>query len=624
MIFSLVLVLDNPPAKATSFIQKFGTNGTANGEFLFPWKVATDSSDRIIVTDAGNNRVQVFDSTGLHLITFGTVGTSDGEFTNPTGVTVDSTDRIIVSDTGNSRIQIFNSAGLHLLSFGVNGTAAGELFIPLGVAVDSLDRIIVADTGNNRTQIFDSVGNHLLSFGSSGTGDGQFNFPTDVTVDSSDRIIVTDTDSAHIRIFDNLGAEIQSFGNWGNFTSPGVFNAPAGVSVDIFDNIFVADSYHNATQIFNSTGGYLHSFGLNGTSNREFNAPMGLAVDSSNRIIIADTFNNRIQIFSSYSPHCIIPESGDWSITQSCTLENSSTVNGNVMVQNGAVLTIPNGLVLEIDFSNFSLRIFSGGGVLIQSGGAINSGISPPPFNLSYEKNLGKKSSLTLEDLVKTHDEDGDGNIDDDDGDGVPNQVDNCPGFKSGNNHDADGDGLGNPCDSDLDGDGHLNWIDNCPTVHNPNQSPDAECQYTRNYPYWKPYNDLIAGSLLSAQINGECLIATASFGSPMAKEVQMLREIRDNQLLLTKSGAAFMGGFNTVYYSFAPTIAQWENEIPAFKEIVKITITPLISSLSLLNHVSMDSEIEVLTYGISLILLNIGMYFVMPIAVFWQVKKRI
>jgi len=120
------------------------------------------------------------------------------------------------------------------------------------------------------------------------------------------------------------------------------------------------------------------------------------------------------------------------------------------------------------------------------------------------------------------------------------------------------------------------------------------------------------------------CVIATASYGSPMAKEVQMLREIRDNQLLQTQSGSAFMSGFNTVYYSFAPTIAQWEQENPAFKQVVKTTITPLITSLSLLNHVSMDSEAEVLGYGISLILLNIGMYFVAPATVVWQVKKRI
>ncbi len=49
------------------------------------------------------------------------------------------------------------------------------------------------------------------------------------------------------------------------------------------------------------------------------------------------------------------------------------------------------------------------------------------------------------------------------------------------------------------------------------------------------------------------------------------------------------------------------------FREAVKITITPLLTSLSILNYVDMDSEEKVLGYGISLILLNAGMYFVAP-----------
>ena len=43
----------------------------------------------------------------------------------------------------------------------------------------------------------------------------------------------------------------------------------------------------------------------------------------------------------------------------------------------------------------------------------------------------------------------------------------------------------------------------------------------------------------------GGCLIATATYGSEMATEVQQLRELRDNQLLNTESGTAFMGTFN-------------------------------------------------------------------------------
>lgn len=122
------------------------------------------------------------------------------------------------------------------------------------------------------------------------------------------------------------------------------------------------------------------------------------------------------------------------------------------------------------------------------------------------------------------------------------------------------------------------------------------------------------------------CLIATATYGTELAPQVQQLRELRDGKLLQTESGTSFMNSFNLFYYSFSPTIADWERESPVFKEIVKITLTPLISSLSILNHVDMDSEISVFSYGTSLILLNVGMYVGIPVfGIFkiYQFKKN-
>ena len=112
---------------------------------------------------------------------------------------------------------------------------------------------------------------------------------------------------------------------------------------------------------------------------------------------------------------------------------------------------------------------------------------------------------------------------------------------------------------------------------------------------------------------NGGCLIATAAYGSELAPQVQQLRELRDNTILQTESGNSFMTSFNEFYYSFSPTIADLERENPIFKEGVKITLTPMLTSLSILNHVDIDSEEEMLGYGISLILLNIGMYAGIP-----------
>ena len=121
----------------------------------------------------------------------------------------------------------------------------------------------------------------------------------------------------------------------------------------------------------------------------------------------------------------------------------------------------------------------------------------------------------------------------------------------------------------------------------------------------------------------GGCLIATAAFGSELAPQVQFLREIRDNTVLSTQSGASFMTAFNAFYYSFSPTVADWERENPVFKEMVKVTITPLLSSLSLLQYVDINSDAEMLGYGIGIILLNIGMYFVAPAVVIYKLKNR-
>ena len=127
--------------------------------------------------------------------------------------------------------------------------------------------------------------------------------------------------------------------------------------------------------------------------------------------------------------------------------------------------------------------------------------------------------------------------------------------------------------------------------------------------------------SLPPARIGG-CLIATATYGSELAPQVQLLREIRDNTVLQTQSGTSFMTAFNQFYYSFSPAIADYERENTVFKETVKLTLTPLLVSLTLLQHADIDSEYDMLGYGIGIILLNIGMYFVAPAVLITKIRS--
>jgi len=141
---------------------------------------------------------------------------------------------------------------------------------------------------------------------------------------------------------------------------------------------------------------------------------------------------------------------------------------------------------------------------------------------------------------------------------------------------------------------------------------------------------DIVVGESSAQPINpyeekgGGCLIATAAYGSEMAPQVQLLREIRDNQLLQTESGSAFMGMFNDVYYTFSPTIADMQRENPMFKEAVKLGLTPLLSTLAIMENA--DSESEVLGLGLSVIALNLGMYLGLPafgILRLYQIRKN-
>jgi peptidoglycan/xylan/chitin deacetylase (PgdA/CDA1 family) len=125
------------------------------------------------------------------------------------------------------------------------------------------------------------------------------------------------------------------------------------------------------------------------------------------------------------------------------------------------------------------------------------------------------------------------------------------------------------------------------------------------------------------SKVNG-CLIATATFGSELSPQVQTLREIRDEMLMKTDSGRSFMISFNQFYYSFSPTVADWERSNPVLKDLVKIIITPLIGTLSILTYLDIDSEAEMIAYGVMLIGLNLGIYFALPTLLIFKIREKI
>jgi hypothetical protein len=73
------------------------------------------------------------------------------------------------------------------------------------------------------------------------------------------------------------------------------------------------------------------------------------------------------------------------------------------------------------------------------------------------------------------------------------------------------------------------------------------------------------------------CLIVTATFGSPLASEVQLVRNFRDESIVKSYTGSRFMPGFNAWYYSFSPQVSLYINEHPYVKPAMQVLITPIL-----------------------------------------------
>ena len=129
---------------------------------------------------------------------------------------------------------------------------------------------------------------------------------------------------------------------------------------------------------------------------------------------------------------------------------------------------------------------------------------------------------------------------------------------------------------------------------------------------------------IASTDYSGGCLVATAAYGSELAPQVQLLREIRDDTILSTVSGASFMAGFNQAYYLFSPAISDAERENPIFREAVKVFVTPMLFTLPIMTLADEGSEAAVLGLGISVIALNLGMYVVAPVLAGFKICRRI
>jgi subtilisin family serine protease len=167
-------------------------------------------------------------------------------------------------------------------------------------------------------------------------GDGVFDFTTTVTDDTRD----------------------------GNFTGNGGFSIDTTTSNTITFSHLSPDLTYTITESPES-GWQLDSLSCTGGTTVTDITGTTVTLDPDPGEQIDCTYTNSISL-------CSPPASGDWVVDGSCEMSGNATINGgSLIVQNNSVLTIPNGVTLDIDFANHNLTVKFGSGILIKSGGAI-------------------------------------------------------------------------------------------------------------------------------------------------------------------------------------------------------------------------------------------------------------
>jgi DNA-binding beta-propeller fold protein YncE len=303
LIISVCMFSSPIPAfsqEAYRFELMWGSEGTAEGQFKYPYGIAIDSLGNVYVADTGNDRIQKFDPNGNFIVKWGSYGTGDGQFSIPDGVAVDLSGNAYVADNGNQRIQRFDLNGNFITKWDVTKAASFGLG---GIALDPLGNVYVTVYyqcfGNNCGARLDTTG--IRKFDRNGNliikwGDDQFEWTSGVIAGLLDNIYVADAFYNRIQKYNSNGTFISQWGSYG--PGEGQFTRPNGLTLDSSGNVYVADSGNNRITKFDPNGNAITEFRFEGTETGEFRNPVGVAADLQGNIYVVDNGNNRIQKFS--------------------------------------------------------------------------------------------------------------------------------------------------------------------------------------------------------------------------------------------------------------------------------------------------------------------------------------
>ncbi|HEM48707.1 MAG TPA: hypothetical protein ENO27_00720 [Caldithrix sp.] len=273
--------------------RRFGsdTAGDSSGQFNAPQAIAVSQNKIVYIVDTGNNRIQLFDLTGVFIKSIGGFGFTSDKFDRPIDIWVQSLINIYVADYNNKRIQRYDGNMNYLSTLTSNDSrdAQFQFYETLSCAVNSQQDLFVLDAGDNKIIKFNRNGQTERSFGDYESGDGQLIQPIQIDIVSQKYLIISDINHKAIMVYD-------FFGNFLRKITSERWLAPSGLSVTDRGDILVADSM--AKKIFIISADFSSIKEIGTALQRPLQKPLDLACFSQTvagqkviKVYIIDTNN---------------------------------------------------------------------------------------------------------------------------------------------------------------------------------------------------------------------------------------------------------------------------------------------------------------------------------------------
>jgi hypothetical protein len=274
-------------------VETQGVDGCDGGLYQ-PRDLVADHLKVVFVADTGNHRIVRFRDDGTFLGKWGTLGTGDGQFDTPVSIARRGAVDVYVLDQQNHRVQVFDLNGNYLRKWGSQGSGDGEFDLPISLTVGWPGSSIWVLDKYNFVQRFDTNGNFLGKWGSYGTDPGQLYDPRGIVVDTAGRVYIIDAMSAPVP------PRVTKFTSSGTYMTHWEIGLPGlnGIGRDLDDNIYITDEDGCEVRKFDSEGALLTVWGGCGTGDGELLVPAGVYEHTDWYVLDRDTANPGVNRFS--------------------------------------------------------------------------------------------------------------------------------------------------------------------------------------------------------------------------------------------------------------------------------------------------------------------------------------